>query len=790
MLLLASALCYSQVTQEWRSRYSSGPGNLSDYASSLAVDASGNVYVTGTSYKGDFGTANYNGNYTTVKYNTAGNEVWIRTYDGPQHESDAAAAVAADGAGNVYVTGSSEGEKHENGIEDSSDFATIKYDAAGNELWVSRYDISNGNSGGGRAISLALDGLGNVYVTGYSFDKETGYDYATIKYDPSGNQLWVRRHNGPGSGNDYVFSLAVDSLGNVYVTGQSFGSGTSDDFATIKYDTNGNELWVKRYDDAANGNDKGLDLAVDATGNVYVTGYIDDAELSYTSYATIKYDAAGTELWVRVGNGAYVASLAVDGSGNVYVTGGSADNVAAANYTTIKYDTQGNKRWLKSYDGPGNGYDYPSSLAVDVCGNVYVTGSSPDIEGSNDYATVKYDTNGAELWAIRYNGPGNAGDGASSLVVDGSGNVYVTGSSTGDGTGADYATIKYSQSQTSTVSSFTLINADTNADIMELKDGDTINLAALSTLNLNIRANTNPDTVGSVMFSLSGAEVRNHTENIVPYALFADNNNGDYYNWAPKNGNYILTATPYSAAKGGGTKGNALTIHFTVIGQVVSSLILVNAETDQDIKTLQNGDVIDLFFLPTDKLNIRAVVHPDTVGSVMFNFSNKVIVRENYTPYVIGGDIKGDYRAWTLPTGNLTLTATPYALRQGKGEKGKAHSVTFTVVDPSNTLQATSVNQKKKSIADGLTVMRSLRATPNPFSDQTVITFSVPTSGRTLLEVYDIKGVMVKRLYEAQAEAGKAYSIAFKSKHLAAGLYVVKLTSGKQIQACKLVLIR
>jgi hypothetical protein len=97
-------------------------------------------------------------------------------------------------------------------------------------------------------VSLAVDGAGNVYVAGFSYGSGTSDDYATIKYDPSGNEIWVARYNGPGNNNDYPVSLAVDGAGNVYVTGSSYGSGTNNDYATIKYDSSGNELWAAHYD--------------------------------------------------------------------------------------------------------------------------------------------------------------------------------------------------------------------------------------------------------------------------------------------------------------------------------------------------------------------------------------------------------------------------------------------------------------------------------------------------------------------------------------------------------------
>lgn len=106
-------------------------------------------------------------------------------------------------------------------------------------------------------------------------------------------------------------------------------------------------------------------------------------------------------------------------------------------------NTQVSQQWLSSYNGPGNSGDQGSAVTIDASGNVYVTGSSSGSGTSNDYATIKYNSSGVQQWVARYNGPGNSNDAANSIAVDGSGNVYVTGYSTGSGTGLDYAAIKY-----------------------------------------------------------------------------------------------------------------------------------------------------------------------------------------------------------------------------------------------------------------------------------------------------------------------------------------------------------
>jgi hypothetical protein len=119
-------------------------------------------------------------------------------------------------------------------------------------------------------------------------------------------------------------------------------------------------------------------------------------------------------------------------------------------YATIKYDTSGAEQWVARYNGPGNFNDDARAIAVDVSGNVSVTGASTGLGGIYDYATIKYDAVGAEQWVARYNGPGNLIDIARGIGVDGSGNIYVTGESFGSGTNYDYATIKYVQGATPT----------------------------------------------------------------------------------------------------------------------------------------------------------------------------------------------------------------------------------------------------------------------------------------------------------------------------------------------------
>lgn len=372
--------------------------------------------------------------YATIKYDNQGNRLWVARYNGPGNNIDGANALAVDDAGNVYVTGGSRSDRG-NGIRE--DYATIKYDHNGNELWVARY--GGPGDGDNTATALAVDGEGNVYVTGQSISQEGYLDYATIKYDSEGHEIWVARYNGPGNNVDGADALAVDNEGNVYVTGNSRGNKGHDDYATIKYDTNGNQLWVARYD-----NGSSTALAVDNTGNVYVTGFSRAGDDLH--YATVKYDSNGNQLWASTYNAQGVRddiayALAVDNMGNVSVTGRSFGE--KYDYATVKYDSQGKELWVARYNGIASGSDQSSSIVADAGGNVYVTGKSDNENGYRDYTTLKYDSDGRMLWEARYTEAGYGDGWGMALSVDDSGNVCVTGQSYGSNSGWDYATVKY-----------------------------------------------------------------------------------------------------------------------------------------------------------------------------------------------------------------------------------------------------------------------------------------------------------------------------------------------------------
>jgi hypothetical protein len=142
-----------------------------------------------------------------------------------------------------------------------------------------------------------------------------------------------------------------------------------------------------------------------------------------------------------------IADLAIDESGNVYITGTVNAEIYSSNsdYVTIKYNSDGIEQWVARYNGQGNQWDRANAVAVDQFGNVYVTGQSIGNRTGSDYATVKYNSDGVEQWVIHYHSIDTKDDGAIDIVVDQAGNLYVTGTSEMGMSGSKITTIKYVQ---------------------------------------------------------------------------------------------------------------------------------------------------------------------------------------------------------------------------------------------------------------------------------------------------------------------------------------------------------
>ncbi len=314
----------AQGVRQWVATYN-GPGNGNDVANAICIDKSGNVYVTG---KSDALTGAFiDDDAATVKYDASGRQKWVSRYDGGVQRGDAGRAVIADVAGNIYITGYT---SERIGAKSNFNYLTVKYNASGAQQWASVYKGPSlaPHDQNDSANAIGLDAAGNVYVTGMSngnYPTKLDQDYLTIKYSAAGKELWTDRYDGPGQRIDEAFALVTNAQGDVCVTGVSTGAGFSDyDFATIKYNTSGVRQWVRIFNDPVNGPDLASAITMDNQGNVYVTG---DAQLELSNNGdiyTIKYNAAGVQQWATSYNGGdldHASGIVLDKNNNVYVTG-------------------------------------------------------------------------------------------------------------------------------------------------------------------------------------------------------------------------------------------------------------------------------------------------------------------------------------------------------------------------------------------------------------------------------------------------------------------------------------
>ncbi|MEO7358327.1 MAG: SBBP repeat-containing protein [Ignavibacteria bacterium] len=431
---------------QW-SRLYNGLGNLDDVPVQMEIINS-ELFILGTSSSYFFGPFCGTSDYVTVKYNLSGNFELEARYDGSGTGVDEPNDLVLDNSGNTFCTGSSFDQVSE------FDYATIKYNSAGAPLWVTRYD---GFGGSDKASSIITDNSGNIYVTGVSENNSNGNDIATIKYNSAGTQQWVARYNGPANGDDHGSNVAADASGNVYVSGYSEGLGSGKDYVIIKYNSSGSQQWATRYNGPGNSDDSATAMAFDPAGNIFVTGKSKGIG-TLEDIATIKCNLSGSIIWVSRFNGVTnnsdePASIALDGGGNVIVTGKSnsgsdpvESQISNFDIITLKINSAGIQQWSSIHNGSGNGDDEGSSVVTDNSGNVYVAGSSKSLTTDKDYSTIKYNSAGVQQWVSYYNGNSNNIDQASSITIDIAGNLFVTGACMDAGSGFNYCTVKYNNS--------------------------------------------------------------------------------------------------------------------------------------------------------------------------------------------------------------------------------------------------------------------------------------------------------------------------------------------------------
>ncbi len=361
-------------------------GASNDVGYNLTVDAVGNTYIVGTTNSalltiGIYGLAasGYDDIFIT-KFDASGNTVWAKRVGGSGN--DIGQNISIDANGNSYITGYYASPSITFGSTTltnvgGNDIFVVKYDASGNVAWAETAGGSSNENG----MGIATDVGGNTYVTGQfqssslTFGATTltnsgGDDYFIVKYNSSGTVVWAK--GATGASNDVGYNVKVDNNKNPIVVG-SFNSSSltfgthvlslvsNDDIFILKYDSLGNVQWAKSA--GGSGNDIGESIAIDASGNSYITGYFGSPTLVFGS-----------------------TTLTNAGTNNIYLA---------------SYDASGNPTWAKGAGGTSD--DRGTAIDVDVEGSSYITGyyTSSTITfgtntltngGANDMYVAKYGT--------------------------------------------------------------------------------------------------------------------------------------------------------------------------------------------------------------------------------------------------------------------------------------------------------------------------------------------------------------------------------------------------------------
>lgn len=393
---------------------------------------------------------------------------------------DEATSISMDAEGNSYTTGYFTGTAtfgtqvlSSSGV---TDVFITKNGPDGNFLWA----VKAGGTGPDRALAITTDSDGNTYMTGFFHGQATfggqtlqstgQQDVFIAKYASDGTLVWAVRAGGGQA--DIGNGIAVDQAGNVLVTGEFAGTAAfgafsltsmngSVDVFTVKLNAQGDFIWAKQG--AAPQTDRGIDVACDATGNVYVTGQFSDTITFDVTHLNnivnaifiIKYNAQGQEQWFRKAGGGLLnvaTGIAADNSGNVLLTGdftgntifyGTPSTTLSATYANrifvAKFNGSGALQWAiaESSDSEVTSRD----IAVDGAGNAYITGhfkcrfnSLSDRYGQGTFNSVGHRDifmakfSPAGQWAAGQSVGGRQDDNGMGIAVSAHGQAHTAGS--------------------------------------------------------------------------------------------------------------------------------------------------------------------------------------------------------------------------------------------------------------------------------------------------------------------------------------------------------------------------
>ncbi|MEO1375300.1 MAG: SBBP repeat-containing protein [Cyanobacteria bacterium J06635_10] len=346
--------------------------------------------------------------------------------------------IAVDRAGNVYITGFTDGSL---GGDNAGYYDTwlAKYNSSGNQLWKTQLGTADDDF----SYSVAVDNNGNAYITGHNEGTWLGgidngwndYNALIAKYDSNGNLLWTDQVDYVGE-NEYSYSIAVGGANYIYMTGvvNKIQRGAIPNTWLSKHSSNGKHQWKTKLNAYA----ETTTVEADSAGNIYVAGYFDNffGKKFIESAWIAKYNSSGKKLSFKCLDTLdfdIIRDIDVDITGNVYITGYTTNEPSKGNYSgdyyalVAKYDICGKLLWSKRLDNTGD--DFTTLVAVSDDGSVYITGKTEGTiqagnPGTRNNWVAKYSSNGTLIWTQKLD---IYSENVNSMTVDETGNIYITG---------------------------------------------------------------------------------------------------------------------------------------------------------------------------------------------------------------------------------------------------------------------------------------------------------------------------------------------------------------------------
>ncbi len=373
---------------------------------------------------------------------------WMSFFTAPGNVPETAERVVYDNSGNAYITGYGYFTQGGQG----SDLITVKCNISGNAEWTAIYNGPQNRTD--RPYGICVDNSGNVYVTGTSDWTSVASKIVTLKYSSTGVLQWICAFDSSGTSDGEAYDVFADENGNVYVTGRlsPLNNGYYD-MATIKMDANGNILDWHYFGQVTNASDDGTNIIADNNGNIFSAGHSFSGLTNGEEVVIIKYNSSLDTVWTVSVNGTnnslneFAIDLDLDDEGNIYALCRIQNTNSGTDYATLKINAAGQVLWRSEFN-ENNAQDIPEDMVLDESGNVFVTGRTRRASGSgyNDFAIVKYNSSGVQQWVSYYDGPNNLDDDPLAINLDADGNIYVCGESNRTGSNFVFTVVKYNSS--------------------------------------------------------------------------------------------------------------------------------------------------------------------------------------------------------------------------------------------------------------------------------------------------------------------------------------------------------